>query len=311
MDSIYLRLSLTSECNLRCRYCRPSSGEHASRESVRILTDIELLDVVGAVNAVMPIRKLRFTGGEPLLRPNLEELIAAFHRRLPDTDLFLTTNGIILKERAQALKRAGLRSLNISLDTLDEDGFERLTGIRGLWNVLRGIAAARSAGFERLKLNTVLMRSFNFGQLPSLVRLAARHDCEIRFVELMPYGAGADLFASDFLSADEALLMLRESFPYLRREEPSATAKRHVLDVDGKEVTIGFITSVSSPFCEGCDRIRLDSAGRIYPCLRSMEGVELAQAEKGDARERIRRILLEKKTPAISWPKRSMVQMGG
>jgi cyclic pyranopterin phosphate synthase len=313
-NAIYLRLSLTSRCNLRCKYCRPDEGTDDSIPPCPLTTD-ELLELVGTIHDVNPIYKLRFTGGEPLLRSGLPELIRRFKHLLPDTELCLTTNGTRLEGRSLELKEAGLRSLNISLDTLDKGRFQALTGRAMLPRVLEGISEASRASFEKLKLNTVLLRSFNGDQLPALIRGAAALGAEIRFVELMPFGAGAGMFPDEYYSADEALDRIKASFAYLRPTAPSATAKRHVIDVDGNEITIGFITSISSRFCEDCDRIRLDSSGRMFTCMRDEGGIDLGPGLRGrdfgELRKRIRKTLLHKKASDTCWPARSMVQLGG
>jgi cyclic pyranopterin phosphate synthase len=313
-NAIYLRLSLTSRCNLRCKYCRPDQGTDESYPPCPLTAD-ELIELVGTIHEVNPVYKLRFTGGEPLLRSGLPELIGRFKHLLPDTELCLTTNGTLLEGRSLELKKAGLRSMNISLDTLDESRFQALTGRAMLPSVLEGILDASRVGFEKLKLNTVLLRSINGDQLPALIRSAAAHKAEIRFVELMPFGAGAGLFPDEYYSADEALDRIKTSFGYLRSAASSATAKRHVIDVDGNEVTIGFITSISSRFCDGCDRIRLDSFGRMFACMRDEGGIDLGPGLRGRdfgwLRERIQRTLRGKKASDTCWPARSMVQLGG
>lgn len=314
LKSLYLRLSLTTECNLRCQYCRPRSGR-IGKDRPRLLSDTELLDLVEAISEAKPIHKLRFTGGEPLLRPGLPGLIRDFKGILPHASLCLTTNGTLLKRSAYALKSAGLDSMNISLDTLDERRFQKLSRSHGLSRVLGGISAARRAGFRKVKLNTVLLRNYNYDQMESLIRVAASLLCEIRFVELMPLGQGAELFAKEFVSAKEALHRIKKVFPYLRSETSSSTAERHALDVDDRECIVGFITAVSHRFCGPCDRIRLDSFGTVYPCLRSEHGIDLCShlrnKEYSLLKEKARSCLEEKNSMEASWPMRPMVQLGG
>jgi GTP 3',8-cyclase len=312
--SIYLRLSVTPECNLRCRYCRPGRST-AEGPRASLLNDDELVALVSSIDRVRPIRKLRFTGGEPLLKPDLPDLVARFGRLLPGAEFCLTTNGVLLKEKARAIRRAGVTALNVSLDTTDDEVFRRLTRTGGLRRVIDGIEAARAARFSRLKLNSVLLRSFNSHQISSLVGIAARNECEIRFVELMPIGQGATLFDREFLSAEEALEKMKGLYSYRGPRSPSATAQRHLFEVEGREVTIGFITSVSHPFCRGCDRIRLDSAGRIYSCLRDERGDALVQlmraGKEEELKERIACSLVGGRGMEKNWPERQMVQLGG
>lgn len=283
-----------------------------------MLDDVELIDLVGAIHTAVSIRKLRITGGEPLLRPDLPELIAGLRRRLPAVALCLTTNGTLLGRTAAALRKAGLQRINISLDTADESVFRKLTRSRGLDRVLEGIAAAHDAGFETMKLNTVLLRSCNAADLEGLVRTAAKYDCEIRFVELMPFGEGAALFAREFLPASETLAKLKARFPYLGIRGCSSTAERHSLDVDGRPVTVGFIPSVTRPFCKRCDRLRLDSRGRLYGCLRSRRGAALCASQTDgtsfDATSilaGLNRVIHGRGRSGGAWPSRSMALLGG
>ncbi len=313
-ESIYVRLSVTSACNLRCQYCRPDPGEGAAPSAER-LSDDEIIALVSAMDEVAPIRKLRLTGGEPLLREGLPGLIAALRGRLPSAELCLTTNGMLLARSARALRAAGLNSVNVSLDSADREGFRKMTGTDGLSRVLAGLEAACQARFDRVKMNTVLIDSCNGDQLEALIRIAARSGCEIRFVELMPFGEGARLFPRESISADVALERIKGVFEYRRPLAPTATAERHEIVVDGEPVAIGFITSVSRLFCERCDRIRIDRAGRLFTCLRAESGIELApdlRAAKSDRlRARLAAAFARKAPPQEFWPERSMVQVGG
>ncbi len=210
--SVYLRLSVTDRCNLRCRYCRPNTIEGYARSPAEA-NDEELLSIVRIVEEENSIEKLRLTGGEPLVYPLLSELLARLRHLLPHARLCLTTNGTLLARKAEDLKTAGLDALNVSLDTLNAALFRDLTGGGSLESTIAGISAVRKAGFTNLKLNAVLVRSFNADQLSGLVRFASELDCEIRFIELMPYGQGAALFSSEYLAADQALGQLSREFP--------------------------------------------------------------------------------------------------
>ncbi|MGA2030736.1 MAG: radical SAM protein [Thermoguttaceae bacterium] len=311
---VYLRLSVTDRCNLRCRYCRPAESFPAA-DDVPAASDEELLGLIEVLSRQCCLYKLRLTGGEPLLHSRLPALVRQLRRRLPNTILCLTTNGLLLAEQAADLRAAGLDAINVSLDAIDSSGFAAVTGGGRLGATLAGIRAARGAGFAPLKINTVLIRRYNGHCLAGLVRLAAREQCEIRFIELMPCGSGARLFASDFLSAAEALTRLSESLVDLGPEPASATARRRRLLVDGRATRVGFITAVSSPFCEQCDRLRLDSRGRLVSCLRSPQYVDLLTPWRaGDVEgtaERLRECLDRKGPPDSTWPRRAMVAIGG
>lgn len=310
---LYLRLSLTDRCNYHCRYCRGNEAEHSPPE--RRLSDEELLSLIHSIHDVAPLGKIRLTGGEPLLHPGLVELVQTLRLRYPDIEICLTTNGSRLARLAPALQQAGLTAINISLDTIDEERFARLTGGRRLATVLDGLRAASTARFERKRMNTVLLRTFNGDQLRDLVRLAALLDWEIRFIELMPIGPAADLYKKEFLPAGRALLRLRESFAYLGALSSSGTARRHLFKVHGREIAVGFITPVSQPFCSTCNRIRLDSYGRLHCCLRGAVSVPLAdllrQAKTAELEERLLFVIGQKRLDRVDWPSRSMAAIGG
>ncbi len=317
-SSLYLRLSVTPDCNLKCLYCRPGGpGRTVGRAGAkpRQLDNERLLELVSRINDAVPVRKLRITGGEPLLRPGLVDLVMALHSLLPEADLCLTTNATLLEDKTLDLKRAGIRFLNISLDTLDSSVFRELSRSRGLSRVLAGIAAAERAGFDRLKLNTVLLRSRNADQVAEIVSLAARRGCEIRFVELMPFGEGARLFEKEFVSADEAFARIEKRFPCLGPLPASPTARRYRFDVEGRETVVGFIPAISHPFCQYCDRIRLDSFGRIFSCLRSEKGVNLDrylnEGRSADVAAHVRAVAGKGTKQRTEWPRRSMVLLGG
>jgi len=309
-----LRLSVTDRCNFRCAYCRPRTA----RESVPAPPGLSLADLhalVREIHAVTPIRKLRVTGGEPLVRAGVADLVEKLRALLPAAELCLTTNGSLLADRAQALRTAGLDRLNVSIDSLDAQRFAALTGGAALAPVLDGIRAARAAGFERVRLNTVLVRSVNGDGLVDLLRTAVTAGCELRFIELMPFAATRALPADEFLSADEALATLCRTFPYVAAAPGTDTARRHVLRVDGQLVTVGFIAPVSHPFCGSCDRLRLDTRGRLFACLRRAVGLDLVEPFREgrleEVRRRVRSVVAPKAPPRSDWPERDMSRIGG
>jgi cyclic pyranopterin phosphate synthase len=311
---VYLRLSVTDRCNLHCRYCRPARPG-ATFSSATLASDEELLGLVALLHGEFPIYKVRITGGEPLLRSGLPALIEKLHRRLPEAELAMTTNAVLLKQHAEAVRRAGVEFLNTSLDTLSPELCKELTRGGDVRAIIDGIRAARVVGFPQIRINTVLMRNFNGDSLPSLVRFAAEIQCEIRFIELMPYGEGAAIYDREYLSADEALQSLEPEFPNLGPLPRSSTARRHRLLVDGREQAIGFITNISHPFCDGCDRTRLDSRGRLYACLRTVQGVDLLTPYRAGridvVRSLIRGEVPNKTIPQGLWPTHHMVSIGG
>ncbi len=314
----YLRLSVTDRCNLRCGYCRPVSRSPESQPQSKpqqSADEAELLDLVRLVHEETGIHKLRLSGGEPLLYPCLSGVVEQLRSLLPEATLGVTTNGTLLAKDAAPLRAAGLDSVNVSLDSIEPDRFRDVTGGGDLESTVRGIHAAVAAGFSGVRINAVLIRRVNGGRLPRLVRFAVQSGCEIRFIELMPYGHGAELFRSDHLSADEALDSLRREFPYLGPVEPTGTAERYRFLVDGRVATVGMITPVSRPFCSRCDRLRLDRSGHLYVCLRQSHGVDLlAPLRAGDepaVRQRVRHALRGKRDPGVHWPDRHMVTIGG
>jgi GTP 3',8-cyclase len=312
--AVYLRLSITGRCNLRCGYCRPASPGQDTQRSPSA-TDGELLKMVRIVHETVSVHKLRLTGGEPLLHPRLADLVAELRKQLPDTAICTTTNGTFLAKQAKELKAAGLDSLNVSLDTLNPRLFKELTGVGSLEATIAGIGAARAAGFKDLKLNAVLIRGINGHSLADLVRFASRADCEIRFIELMPYGHGAALFRTDYFVADEALSALKEEFPYIGPAAHTGTAARHQFFVDGRTITVGFITPVSHPFCAECDRLRLNRSGRLFACLRQQRYVDLLTPLRAGnlatVSQRIMASLCGKHDPGGYWPEHHMVSIGG
>jgi len=312
---VYLRLSVTDRCNLRCRYCRTDVQTGRAPG----LPDEAMLRIVKAMARLVPIRKVRFTGGEPLLRVGLPDLVRKLRRLLPNAELAMTTNGTLLPAAAATLRDQGLDAVNISLDTTDPAHFARLTGGGRLGSVLEGVEAARRAGFDRLRLNAVLLRSMRGKQLFDLVRFAARCGCELRFLELMPIGAGALIYARERLGAEEALAELRQTFGHPAQLQSSGNSRRYLFEVDGVAVTVGLIAPVSHPFCLGCDRLRLDAHGRLYPCLRSAEAWELteglADRQSASALEVGLRAAICRKSAIQAtdrvWPARSMAATGG
>ena len=311
MRRLYLRLSVTDRCNLRCTYCRP---DEAVVEPSPPLGDDELLELVAQIHRVAPIGKIRLTGGEPLCRPGLEELVRRLARLIPAAQLCLTTNGTLLERHAEPLRRAGITAVNISLDANDPASFAAAAGRDELAAVQAGLRAASRAGFERLKLNTVLLRSINGDRLLSLVRIAAAHGANPRFIELMPMGPAARRFERDYLPADEALGRLTLHLPEVGEPWREGTARLHRLRDGDQLLTVGFITAISHPFCTTCNRIRLDAGGRLITCLRYSGGIDLAALLRAGRQEELERQIeaaVRGKSPRSSWPDRAMVAVGG
>ncbi|WP_241246064.1 GTP 3',8-cyclase MoaA [Microbacterium sp. 4R-513] len=271
-----LRISLTDRCSLRCTYCMPEQGnEWLAKSSILTLDEIVRVATVAAADGVTTFR---LTGGEPLLRPDIVEVVARLGEiRGPDgrpVELAMTTNGIRLPEFLPGLTAAGLRRLNISLDTLRRDRFRDLTRRDRLDDVLAGIAAAAASGLRPLKLNAVAMRDVNDDELVDLVEFAVAHDAELRFIEQMPLDAGHTWERSRMVTRDEILAKLSERWhltPVPGRG--GAPAERWMLD--GGPRTVGVIASVTAPFCGDCDRLRLTADGQLRNCLFSTTEYDL------------------------------------
>lgn len=269
----YLRLSVTERCNLNCLYCGP--GACCESSPAACCAAGELVSMAAAC-VELGVKKIRITGGEPLLRPDLLEILAAL-RALPGLEeLTMTTNGQGLPELAASLRAAGLDRLNVSLDSLRPERYQALTRGGSLERVLAGLAAAEAAGFRALRLNAVLLRGYNDDELAELAGLARAHPWSVRFIELMPIGAGAALDA--YLPAEKVL----EAVPELRPLEQSTAKGASVAclySAPGWAGTVGLIAPVSRPFCAGCNRIRITADGRLKPCLHAPEEFSLRGLE--------------------------------
>ncbi len=262
-----LRLSVTDRCNLRCAYCMPEE-EYAWLPSREVLSFEEISGLVDRFVA-LGVRKVRLTGGEPLVRRDLPVLVKLLSAK-PLDELALTTNGVLLREQARALKDAGLQRVTVSLDTLSRERFMRLTRRDQLGAVLDGIAAAREVGFTGIKIDTVLMRGVNDDEIEGLLAFAAAHDAELRFIEYMDVGGATKWSMQDVVPARELLARLApvEALPG-RGSAPAERFRR----ADGQ--VFGVIASTTQPFCQTCDRARLTADGHWFTCLYAATGVDL------------------------------------
>ncbi|WP_226346200.1 GTP 3',8-cyclase MoaA [Agilicoccus flavus] len=259
-----LRVSLTDHCNLRCTYCMPAEGLDWMAKP-QMLTDDELLRVVG-VFVSLGITQVRLTGGEPLLRRGLPDIVAGIAALDPSPRIAMTSNGVGLARTAQALADAGLTRVNISLDTTDRLTFKALTRRDRLDDVVAGLAAAAHAGLTPVKVNAVAMRGINDAQAPDLLAWCLERGYELRFIEQMPLDAQHGWHRESMVTADEIRERLGERFtltPVPGRG--SAPAERFL--VDGGPATVGIIASVTAPFCGACDRVRLTADGMVRNCL--------------------------------------------
>ncbi len=275
-----LRISLTDRCNLRCHYCMPAEGlDWMPREEQ--LTDEELLRLITIAVRDLGVEELRFTGGEPLLRKGLEELVAASAALRPRPDISLTTNGVGLARRAEALAAAGVNRLNVSLDTLRPDRFASITRRDRFDDVVAGMRAARDAGLAPVKINTVLLRGMNDDEAVDLLRFAVAEGFELRFIEQMPLDAQHGWERSEMVTAGEIMQALSAEFTLTPdpAHRGAAPAERWV--VDGGPMMVGIIASVTRPFCGACDRTRLTSDGQIRTCLFARTETDLRAMVRG------------------------------
>ena len=272
----YLRISVTDRCNLRCLYCMPPQGiTLLSRSEILRYEEIQ---AIAQAAAALGITKVRLTGGEPLIRSELTHLIRMLSEIEGIDDISLTTNGVLLRRYAALLKEAGLRRVNVSLDTLNRGRFQRITGHDKLGDVLDGIEAAREAGLEPVKLNMVVMRGINDDEVLDFARLTIEQGWHVRFIEAMPFGRGERL---DFIPTAE----IKERLLSLGSLEPSlpshSNGPARYFRFSGAKGTVGFISPLSEHFCFNCNRLRLTVDGQLRPCLLSDEEVDL----RGSLRE--------------------------
>ncbi|GIH64257.1 GTP 3',8-cyclase MoaA [Microbispora siamensis] len=278
-----LRVSLTDRCNLRCAYCMPPEGLDWLPKP-ELLTGEEIVRLLTIGVERLGIREVRFTGGEPLLRRELPEIVAATAALRPRPQVSLTTNGIGLARLAEPLARAGLDRVNVSLDTLDRDVFVRLAHRDRLRDVLDGLAAATAAGLTPVKVNAVLMRGVNDHEAVPLLRYCLDQGYELRFIEQMPLDAQHGWRRDDMITADEILGLLKDSFDLAEddpRERGSAPAELFL--VDGGPHRVGVIGSVTRPFCGACDRVRITADGQVRNCLFATEESDLRTALRSGA----------------------------
>lgn len=304
----YLRLSVTDLCNYRCRYCMPEEGV-CKRPHGDILS-LEELAEIGSAAVRLGVKKIRLTGGEPLVRRGVLELCRRLRAIPALEELCLTTNGSLLPGLAKPLRDAGVDRLNISLDTLRPDRFAAMTRLGRLSDVWDGIRAAEDAGFRDLKLDAVLIGGFNDDEIGDFLNLTREHPWEVRFIELMPMGPCAAWDRACFLSAD--VVLQRE--PTLQQIAPRGVARRYRLP--GAPGTVGLISPLSHEFCGQCRRIRVTADGRLKGCLHSSEELPLRGLHGEALEEAIRRGVLHKPqrhhlTERPSDTPRNMNQIGG
>jgi GTP 3',8-cyclase len=316
-----LRVSLTDRCNLRCEYCMPAEGlEWLPTDDV--LTDAEVVRLIGIAVHRLGVDEVRFTGGEPLIRRGLVDILAATTALRPRPKTALTTNALGLHRMAGALTEAGLDRVNVSLDTIRPDTFAQIARRDRLHDVLRGVQAAAEHGLVPVKINAVLLRGQNDEQAPELLRWAIEHGYELRFIEQMPLDAQHVWRRDTMITADEIFARLSEHFTLTPADEERGSAPAERFLVDGGPATVGVIASVTRPFCGDCDRVRLTADGQVRNCLFAREESDLRTplrdgADDAEIAARWRAAVAVKRAghgiddPAFVQPTRSMSAIGG
>lgn len=315
----YLRISLTDACNLRCVYCMPEDMTFRPRHE--LMSDEELLLLV-RVGASLGVNKIRLTGGEPTIRPHLIEIVRAIANTPGITDLAMTTNGLLLPKLAKPLAEAGLRRVNISIDTLDAKKFRQITRWGDLDDIWRAIRASEEAGLLPIKLNCVVVRNFNDGEdMVQLARLTLENDWEVRFIEMMPFGEISDFQQTNVVTFQEMRQRIEEVFGPLEEVGYDYVDPSRPFRIPGAMGTLGFISSVTEPFCQGCGRVRLTADGKLRLCLLRDDEVDLLTPLRAGASFEELRVLMRDGSYHKPWghglaqgviaEKRVMNQIGG
>lgn len=277
-----LRVSLTDRCNLRCTYCMPEEGlDWLQKDS--LLTDDEVVRLIRIGVELLGINEVRFTGGEPLLRRGLVDIVRRTTALSPRPETSLTTNALGLSRTAATLAEAGLDRVNVSLDTIRPETFRTITLRDRFHDVVEGLAAAKAAGLGPVKVNAVLLRGVNDDQAPELLEWCLEHGYDLRFIEQMPLDAQHGWDREAMVTAEEILASLQTRFSLAPAQEPRGSAPAELWAVDGGPATVGVIASVTRPFCGDCDRVRLTADGQVRNCLFARDESDLRTALRAGA----------------------------
>ena len=279
----YLRIALCDRCNLRCIYCMPEDGIQFAK-SVNILQHHEIIRVV-KILSLCGVNKIRFTGGEPLLRKDVVEIIRDTVAVEGVSSVHLTTNGLLLEKMLEPLREAGLHGLNISLDSLKAERFEKIARRPGGDLVIKNMETALKTGFGSVKINMVVMRNFNHDEIPDFIELTRTRNITVRFIELMPFDAYQIWKTGHFFGVELMENMLNELYPD-RIESSGSSTEKHVYRLPGYKGKIALIPSFTRSLCTGCSRIRLTADGRIRNCLYSEEEFDVMKLIRGGAEDR-------------------------
>jgi cyclic pyranopterin phosphate synthase len=316
-----LRVSVTDRCNFRCIYCMPAEGlKWLARDDILRFEEIERLTRLFVTR--YGVRTIRLTGGEPLVRMHLEELVARINAIDPTLDITMTTNGVLLARKAQPLKDAGLKRINISLDTLHADTFADMARVDAFTKVMEGIQAARQAGLWPIKLNMVVMKGHNETEVVDFARLARSEGYEVRFIEFMPLDGDQTWTSEQVVPSRRIQEQIEDSFPLVPLNDPRPGPATRFKFADGAQGGIGFISSVSQAFCSTCNRIRLTAEGGLRTCLFSLSETPLRDLMRSGVSDDHLASVIEAAVwrkeeghlinqPGFVRPQKSMSQIGG
>lgn len=288
----YLRISLTDHCNLRCLYCMPENATFLP--SAEIMQDDEIMHFVRLFTR-LGFTKFRLTGGEPTVRSNLVDLVYEIAHTPGVNSLTMTTNGILLSRLAHPLAKAGLQRVNISLDTMDQEQFQNLTRWGKLEDVLEGIKAAEEAGLTPIKINAVAVKGYNQMDIVQLARLTLENPWQVRYIEMMPFGGATEFQLSQLVTADEMKAYIEASLgPLEEANNGELDGEARLYHLPGASGDIGFISSITQPFCATCSRARLTADGRLRLCLlREGEVDLLTPLRAGADSAQLRQLILD------------------
>lgn len=319
----YIRISLTELCNFRCRYCMPEEGICKKRHE-DMMTMEEMLSAV-KVATRLGINKIRLTGGEPLVKKNIVDIVSKIREIDGVDEICLTTNGSYLSKYAKDLKVAGLDRINISLDTLDKDKFRYMTRIGNLDDTLEGIDAALKENFKKVKINTVLIGGFNDDEIVDIASLTFKQNTDVRFIELMPMYDGGDFGKEAFVPYSIVIDKIKEAYKgkydddkIIEKVSGDNSSVAKLYKISGAKACIGLISPVSNHFCAECNRIRLTADGKLKPCLHSSCEISIKGLSEAEMVEKFREAILSKpeKHDVLSYKSRSkarrnMNEIGG
>ncbi len=288
----YLRISLTDHCNLRCIYCMPE--DQTFRPNPELMQDDEIA-LLTRLFASLGFDKIRLTGGEPTVRNHIVDIVRTIASTEGIRTVSMTTNGVLLKKLAQPLVEAGLKRVNVSIDTLDPEKFHRLTRWGKLEDVWAGILAAEAAGLKPVKLNAVVVKGYNEADVSDLARLTLEHDWQIRFIEMMPFAGVTDVQTGSVITAAQIMARIESECGTLEVSNGGKLdGEAQVFHIPGAKGDIGFISTVTAPFCESCNRARLTADGRLRLCLLRENEVDLlTPLRAGATLDDLRRLILD------------------